>query len=88
MVSPRHKNKVLHVLAVPHALVREVNERGEPLADFRHVGCDGHGKVKPEGQLLPYHKHYVAKLKEGSLLAVDLETAKLAGVPLHVKGLV
>ncbi len=60
--------------------MREINERGEALREVRYVGKDSHGEIKPEGHLLPYHQHYVAKLKEGSLLAASAETAQLAGV--------
>lgn len=79
MLSPKYKNKTLFVLAVPEALVREIDEKGLPLRTFRHVGRDAQGDILSEGQVLPYHAHYIKLLKEGSLFAADLATAELAG---------
>jgi len=82
-MAPRHKNTILRVLAVPHANVREIDEKGRPLMAFRIVGKKGL-EVIPSGVQVPYHSHYIAKLKEGSLLPMDIQTAKLAGVPFSI----
>lgn len=80
MPSPRFRNVKLWVKAVNGADVREIDELGKPLLACRLVGKE-HGQVVMEGAKLPYHSHYIARLKEGSLLAMDLHTAQLAGVP-------
>ena len=80
MVSPRFKNVKLWVLALHDKDVREIDESGKPLMACRLVGkLDGN--VLPEGEMIPYHSHYVARLKEGALKPMDLATAELAGVP-------
>ena len=88
MVSPKYKNKQLFVQAVPHANVREIDENGKPLMALRVVGkvaiVDTENnsveyQVLPEGVIIPYHWHYIAQLKEGSLVPMDLETAQLSG---------
>lgn len=82
MVSPKFKNKILWVKAVPEASVREIDEQGRPLSEHRIVGkdfSDGLSILK-DGQKLPYHSHYIARLKEKALLPMDLETAVLSGV--------
>jgi hypothetical protein len=47
-------------------------------------------QVIPEGVKVSYNPHYIHCIKEGSLLAVDLMTAQLAGVlwddPLELSG--
>jgi hypothetical protein len=85
MVSPRYKNVFLHVKAVDEADVREIDELGRPLQNLRVVGKENHVVIK-EGVFVPYHSHYIARLKEKNssgqspLLPADLETAQLAGV--------
>lgn len=78
-MTPKYKNRTLLVLAIPEADVREIDENGSPLRDVRYVGKDSEGNLGP-AHCVPYHTHYIAKLKEGSLLAASLETAQLAGV--------
>ena len=45
-------------------------------------------QVDPNGVKVAYHPHYISCLKDGSLLAVDMQTAHLAGIawtdPTHV----
>lgn len=79
MPSPRFKNVTLWVLALPGKEVREIDENGKPLMDCRLVGID-HGTIIPQGVRIPYHSHYIARLKERMLLPMDLPTAELAGV--------
>lgn len=79
MVSPRYKNTQLWVLALDGKEVREIDEQGRPLMACRTVGKDN-GQVIAAGVKVPYSSHYIARLKEGSLLPMDLATAKLAGV--------
>jgi hypothetical protein len=78
MASPRHKNTKLWVKAIEKADVREIDENGKPLMACMIVGKAGH-TVLEEGQSVPYHSHYIARLKEGSLVAMDKQTAALAG---------
>lgn len=85
MVSPRFKNTMLWVKAKDNAEVREIDSFGRPLAmttgmGFRNIGRDAEGNVIDEGVKIPYHSHYIARLKEGMLLPMDLATAQLAGV--------
>jgi hypothetical protein len=79
MPSPRFKNVTLFVLALDGKDVREIDENGKPLMDLRVVG-KRNGKVLPDGVQIPYHSHYIARLKEGMLLPLDLATAQHAGV--------
>ena len=79
MPSPRYKNVQLFVLALPDKDVREIDEQGRPLMACRMVGKQD-GDVIPGGVKVPYHSHYIARLKEGSLLPMDKATATLAGV--------
>ena len=78
-MASRHKNTLLYVKALEGKDVHEIDERGMPLMACRTVGKDN-GIVIDAGVLIPYHSHYIARLKEGMLLPMDLETAKLAGV--------
>lgn len=92
MTSPKYRNVLLNVLAVDGKDVHEIDENGKPLMALRTVGKKAividpqHNQicyqVVPGGCSVPYHSYYVAKLKEGSLLATDQETASLAGVKL------
>jgi hypothetical protein len=84
MVSPRHKNTVLCVLASHDNDVREIDEFGKPLMACRTVG-KVNGEVISAGVVIPYHSYYIARLKEGSLFALDASTAKLAGVSMVVQ---
>jgi hypothetical protein len=79
-LSKRYKDILLSVIATDMANVHEIDEQGRPLMEFRIVGKAGR-QVIPEGVKVPYHAHYIARLKEGSLLPADIETARLAGVP-------
>ncbi len=79
MPSPRLKNTTLFVLALDGKDVREIDENGKPLMDLRVIG-KSHGVCLTEGVRIPYHSHYIARLKEGMLLPMDLATAQLAGV--------
>lgn len=79
MPSPKYKNVMLWVLALDGKDVREIDENGRPLMEIRVVGKKD-GVVIPEGVHVPYHSHYIARLKEGMLLPMDLETARHAGV--------
>lgn len=82
MVAPRNRNRLLRVRALPGKDVREIDTvTGSPLRDVRVVG-KVQGEVIDDGVTLPYHSHYIAKIKDGSLLPLDSETAQLAGVPL------
>lgn len=78
-LKQKRKDTFLFVRAVAQANVHEISEKGVPLMDFRIVGKE-HGEIVLPGVMVPYHSHYVNKLKEGSLQAADLDTAKLAGV--------
>lgn len=80
MVSPRFRNTLLWVLALDGKDVREIDEHGKPLMSCRCVGKDSNGHVMLEGAKIAYHPHYIARLKEGMLLPMDLATAQLAGV--------
>lgn len=81
MVSPRHKNTILFVKALPDKQVREIDtDTGRPLMAMRFVGKDN-GVIIEEGVKIPYHVHYIDQLKKGALLPVDVATAVLAGVP-------
>ncbi len=80
MVSPRFRNTTLWVLALDGKDVREIDENGKPLMTCRNVGKDSSNQVIDSGVKLPYHSHYIARLKEGMLLPMDLATAQLAGV--------
>ncbi len=80
MVAPRFKNTTLWVLALDGKDVREIDETGRPLMTCRNVGKDEQNQVRLEGSHVPYHPHYIARLKEGMLLPMDLATAQLAGV--------
>lgn len=82
--SPRFKNKTLLVLAVEGADVREIDEHGAPIRDVRFVGKTQFREIKSEGHILPYHSHYISRLKDGSLLALDQQTAELAGVSFFI----
>jgi hypothetical protein len=82
MVSAKHRNTFLYVRALDGKDVREIDEFGKPLMALRVVGKEN-GVVISSGVKLPYHSHYIAKLKEGMLLPEDSETAKLAGVPFQ-----
>jgi hypothetical protein len=86
MPSPRYKNVKLFVIATD-AHVHEIDEQGKPLVEFRLIGKAGQS-ILAEGVVVPYHWHYIAKLKEGSLLPGDAATAKLAGVPFIPKEVV
>jgi hypothetical protein len=83
MVSPRFKNIKLWVLAKEGKDVREIDENGKPLMDCRLVGKQN-GEILKEGVKLPYHSHYVARLKEGALDPMDIRTAQLAGVVFKI----
>lgn len=80
MVSPRFRKTTLWVLALDGKDVREIDELGKPLMTCRCVGKDASNTVMPEGVKIPYHSHYIARIKEGMLLPMDLATAQLAGV--------
>lgn len=80
MVSPRFKNTTLWVLALDGKDVREIDETGRPLMTCRNVGKNENNQVVDSGAKIPYHSHYIARLKEGMLLPMDLATAQLAGV--------
>lgn len=80
MVSPRFRNINLFVLAQDGKDVREIDENGKPLMTCRNVGKDDQNRVLETGVQIPYHPHYIARLKEGMLLPLDLATAQLAGV--------
>lgn len=80
---PTHKRKtqpLLFVKAVDGNMVREIDETGKPLMSMRFVGWDGEGNIIEAGVHIPYHVHYIAQLKQGSLVPMDLPTALLAGV--------
>lgn len=79
MPSPKYKDVTLWVLALDGKDVREIDENGRPLMEIRVVGKTS-GQIIPEGVRVPYHSHYIARLKEGMLLPMDLATAQLAGV--------
>lgn len=79
MVAPRYKKTFLNVLALTGKDVREIDEYGSPLMNCRVIGKEN-GSIILEGVRIPYNSHYIAKLKEGSLLPLDLDTAILAGV--------
>lgn len=79
MPAPRYKNILLYVKALPDKDVREIDEYGRPLMDVRVIGKEN-GQIVAAGAKIPYHAHYIARLKEGSLLAMDAQTAQLAGV--------
>lgn len=78
-MNPRLHKRMLWVVALPGKDVREIDENGKPLMECRIVGKDG-GAIISGGVMIPYHSHYIARLKEGMLLPMDLETAQLAGV--------
>jgi hypothetical protein len=82
MPSPRYKNTILWVLALTGKDVREIDENGKPLMACRIVGKVD-GAVVAGGVKIPYHSHYIARIKEGMLLPMDLATAQLAGVILN-----
>jgi hypothetical protein len=85
-VSPKFKNVFLNVLALDGKNVKEIDENGKPLLDLRVVG-KSNKVVIPGGVRVPYSSYIVARLKEGSLLPVDAETAKLAGIPFKTQKL-
>lgn len=80
MVSPRFRNTTLWVLALDGKDIREIDENGRPLMTCRNVGKDDQNRVLDSGVQVPYHPHYIARIKEGMLLPLDLATAQLAGV--------
>ena len=80
MVPPKFQKTFLWVKAKDAAEVREIDEQGKPLMACRCVGRDAYNNVIQEGVRIPYHSHYIARLKEGMLLPMDLATAQLAGV--------
>jgi hypothetical protein len=80
MVSPRFRKVTLWVLALDGKDVREIDELGKPLMTCRCVGKDASNSVIDSGAKVPYHAHYIARIKEGMLLPMDLATAQLAGV--------
>jgi|HubBroStandDraft_2_1064218.scaffolds.fasta_scaffold81289_2 hypothetical protein len=87
MVNRRYKDTFLYVRAIGEANVREIDEFGRPLLGAK---CRFVGKIyEPDsdsfevdwcGVYIPYHSHYIARLKEGTLLPMDAGTAILAGV--------
>ena len=79
MVAPKFKQKTLWVKATDDSNVREIDEQGRPLVALRNVGKNGDDIIE-EGVQLPYHPHYIAELKRGSLLPMDSQTARYAGV--------
>jgi hypothetical protein len=86
MISP---HRLLKVMAVETANVHELNEHGMPFRTgaIRLVGktynpATNSYQVNPEGCQVLYHPHYVKCLKEQTLLAIDIETARACGVPL------
>ena len=81
MVAPKFRKTFLNVLALDGKDVREIDEKGSPLMDCRVVGKTN-GVVIQTGVRIPYHSHYIKNIKEGSLLPLDIETARLAGVQL------
>jgi hypothetical protein len=83
MVAPKFRKTTLWVRAIDEAEVREIDENGRPLMALRRVGKDEFGDVMWQGQTVPYHPHYIAKLKEKVLLPMDQDTAILAGVPFN-----
>jgi hypothetical protein len=78
-MAPKHKMISLWVKALAEANVREIDQQGKPLMALRVVGKQN-GQVLPEGVQVPYHPHYIAEIKRQSLMPMDLQTAKLAGV--------
>lgn len=83
MVSPKFQKTILYVRALPGKDVREISSDGKPLMALRVVGKEN-GEIISAGVRVPYHAHYIAKLKEGSLAPMDLATADLAGVPYPI----
>ena len=79
MVSPKHRNTVLHVKAV--GLVRHIDvETGRPQQNMRFVGRDANHNILPEGERISYHSFYIQQLKDRALEPMDLATRKAAGL--------
>lgn len=86
-MAKKHSLPNLHVVAVPHSSVREVEPNGSVLPNIRFVGkvhnpATNEHEVVPEGVEVPYSAHIVQQLKHGALLAASSETAHAAGVSL------
>src|ERR1700692_3829080 len=79
----RAQQPILWVKAAEHSAIREVDETGKPLMNMRFVGYDLQNNIMEEGVKLPYMVHYISHLKQGSLIAMDVQTAQLAGVPMQ-----
>jgi hypothetical protein len=79
MRGPKFKKETLFVKAV--GAVRHIDvDTGLPVMNMMFVGRDDNLEVKPEGEIISYHSHYINELKLGTLEAMDVKTAKLAGV--------
>lgn len=81
---------MLFVRAIGEANVREIDENGKPLlgTNCRFVGKvydkeNNTFEVSWSGVHIPYHSHYIARLKEGTLLPMDISTAILSGTRLN-----
>jgi hypothetical protein len=79
-LAPKFKNTTLWVLALVGKDVREIDEFGKPLMNCRNVGKDVDNQVISSGSVIPFHSHYIARLREGMLLPMDFATAQHAGV--------
>jgi hypothetical protein len=80
-----HTHRVLHVVAIPEASVREVEPTGEVLSQIRFIGktynpVSDDFDVVPCGVSVPYSSHIVQALKDKALLPANQETAHVAGV--------
>jgi hypothetical protein len=76
----KRKQTTLHVKAV-HPVRYIDTDTGEIVKDMSFVGLDADLEIIPEGVTVGYHSYYIQEIKNKSLLAMDVETAKLAGVP-------
>ena len=80
----------LHVLAVKTAHVIPMGKTNNGVVEF--VGKQYNPETKDfdiiaNGVLVLYHPEMIKHLKDGSLLALNEETAIKAGVPLFIKNI-
>lgn len=87
------QEKQLHVLAIDKASVLPVGSLNSGRVQFigKETKIIGEGKeaqvifeIIPEGVFVPYHSQIIDYLKKGSLLALNVDTAIRAGVPVFV----